>query len=147
MKITNYTLVGLINELEKFSEKKLPQKISYAITRNIMLATKEYQIYESQFNKLMESYGDKMIRDDDGNIKRNNMGIPFVEESCSEEFNKEIEELLNFEIEIDFYTVDEDVFNYNDNGRYDALTVKDILLLQSMLCIQNCNDSMVGSDK
>lgn len=144
MKITNYALVGLVNELGQYTEKKLPQKISYAITRNIMLATKEYQVYETQLNKVMNSYADNMVKDDNGNVKTNNIGIPFVEESCREDFNREIEELLNFEIEIEIYTVDESVFDYDDNGKYDVLTVNDILFLQSILCVHEDGNTKEG---
>ena len=33
-----------------------------------------------------------MIKDDNGDVKTNNIGIPFVEESCREDFNREIPE-------------------------------------------------------
>lgn len=135
MKMTNYTLVNLVNELGSYANKKLPQRISYAITRNIMLATKEYQVYEEQLNKIMEEYADNMIKED-GKLKVNEAGIPEVEESVRQEYYNTIADLLNIEIDVDIYMIDEGVFDYEDNNRFDALSPNDIIKLQSILCMK-----------
>lgn len=135
MKMTNYTLVNLVNELGGYANKKLPQRISYAITRNIMLATKEYQVYEEQLNKIMEEYADNMIKED-GKLKVNEAGIPEVEESVRQEYYNTIADLLNIEIDVDIYMIDEGVFDYEDNNRFDVLSPNDIIKLQSILCMK-----------
>ena len=66
--MTNFVLINLMNTLHAYVEKKLPQKISYAITRNIMNITREYQIYESQLKKIFDEYSEYMIKDDKGEI-------------------------------------------------------------------------------
>lgn len=137
MKMTNYTLVNLVNELEPFGNKRLPQKISYAITRNVILATREYQIYEAQLNKIMEEYSECMVKDDKGNPKLNEVGIPEVEESSREEYLGKIVELLNMEINVDIYTIDEETFNYEDCDKYDTLSPNEMIKLQSILCLQS----------
>lgn len=40
MKMTNLVMVNLMNTLQAYSAKKLPQKISFAITRNLIKISK-----------------------------------------------------------------------------------------------------------
>lgn len=134
MKTTNFNLIKQINILDLYSKKKLPQRISYAITRNCILMSKDYQIYEKELNNIYENYSDYMVKDEDGNIRIDENGIPLVDDSVSEEFRHEISELLNIEIDIDIFYIDQTLFDYNDENKYDALSAKDILILQSILC-------------
>lgn len=136
MKLTNLQIINYMNVLEAYAQKKIPQKISYAITHNFMIISKEYQIYESQLKKIFDIYKDHMLVDDDGNYRLNQNGIPMVEESITEEFNEQINDLLNIEIEVQIYTIDFALFDYDDrNGLYDTLSANDILVLQSVLCL------------
>ena len=137
MKITNFTMINMINILQSYSDKKLPQKISFAITRNLMKITKEYSVYDTQLKKLFESYSDHMVKDDDGNVQTYDSGIPIVDDSIKAEFDEQISELLNIEIEVDMYYIDPDVFDYDDKGIYDAMSAQDIMVLQSILCKQD----------
>lgn len=137
MKMTNFTLVNMMNVLQSYSDKKLPQKISFAITRNLMKISKEYSVYDAQLKKLFESYSDHMVKDDDGNMQTYDSGIPIVDESIKAEFDEQISELLNIEIEVDMYYIDPDVFDYDDKGIYDAMSAQDIMVLQSILCKQD----------
>lgn len=137
MKMTNFTLVNMMNVLQNYSDKKLPQKISFAITRNLMKISKEYSVYDAQLKKLFESYSDHMVKDNDGNMQTYDSGIPIVDDSIKAEFDEEISELLNIEIEVDMYYIDPDVFDYDDKGIYDAMSAQDIMVLQSILCEQD----------
>lgn len=134
MKMTNFVLINLMNTLQVYAEKKLPQKISYAITRNVMNIAREYQIYESQLKKIFDEYSEYMIKDDKGEIKVNRNAIPIVEEIVSKEFNQQIEDLLNIKINVDMYFINSNNFDYEDNGHYDAMSANDIMILQSILC-------------
>lgn len=137
MKMTNLVMVNLMNTLQAYGTKKLPQKISFAITRNLMKISKEYEAYDSQLKKLFESYSDHIIKDENGNNKINASGIPIVDDSVKTEFNEQIKDLLDIEIEIDLYLIDPEVFNYDDKGIYDAMSAQDIIVLQSVLCDMN----------
>lgn len=137
MKMTNLVMVNLMNTLQAYSAKKLPQKISFAITRNLMKISKEYEAYDTQLKKLFETYSDHIIKDKDGNNKTNANGIPIVDDSVKAEFNEQIKDLLNIEIDLDMYLVDPEIFNYDDKGIYDAMSAQDIIVLQSVLCDMN----------
>lgn len=136
MKIKNITIVGTLNILNSFADKKLPQKISYAITRNLMLFQKEYQYYEVEMKKLEAKYDGSFVHTEKGEITRDQKGIPILSTNQEQEaYNKELYELLNIEIDIPVYYIDSGEFNYdNDAGRYDIMSASDILTLQSVLC-------------
>lgn len=134
MKIKNYTLISMMNTLQNYSSKKLPQKISYAITRNLMQFSKEYEVYDAQLKKIFEGYSDYMNKDEDGNVKVNQNGIPIVVDEVSEEYLEQISDLLNIEIDVDIHYINPDIFDYEDKGIYDAMSAQDIMVLQSILC-------------
>lgn len=133
--MTNFALICMLNTLNSYSEKKLPQKISYAITRNLILLKDDYDCYLKSLNKLFADYDKYIVRDENNNIMNNDIGIPIVDNSVAKEFNEEISNLLNIEIEIQLYCISEDVFDYEDNAnRYDSLSAADIINLQAVLC-------------
>ena len=63
-------------------------------------------------------------------------GVPLVDSSISKEYENEISELLNIEIDIDPFYIEQNLFDYDDENKYDALSAADILMLQSILCKQ-----------
>ena len=137
MKLRNIDIIGIITSLDEYVEKKLPQKISYAITKNLLIATKENECYQKEFNKLSEQYKDYFQKDDDGNIKSAKNGIPLFEEGkddIKEEYLEKLNELLNIEVDVELYYMEEEWFNYEDNCNYDVLTPVQISYLQRVFC-------------
>ena len=133
MTITNFTMINILSVFNKFEDKKLPQKISYAITRNIMELNKDYDCYVKELNKILKRYENDFIKDKDGNPVTNDVGLPIVDEEVSDDYNSEITELLNIEITVNLYTIQIESFDYDDE-KYDTLSAKDIMSLQSILC-------------
>jgi len=135
MKVSNYGMINLMNTLDMFGNRKLPQKISYAITRNIMILSSEYECYEKSLKKIFDRYDEYFERDENSQIIVNDNGIPVVCAEKSEDFASELTELLNIEINIDIKHISLDVFDYDDiSGKYDILTPQEIIMLQSILC-------------
>lgn len=134
MKMSNYTMVNVLNTLNSFGNKKLPQKISYAITRNIMIFRKEYEFYEREFGKLLVKYDKDIEKDVDGNMVHNKDGIPVVNGEASKDFYNELNELLMIELDISIYQISPEVFDYEDSERYDAMSASEIIQLQSIMC-------------
>lgn len=139
MKTNNITLINMYNILDKCSIYKFPQKIAFAIMKNIKILQLDVDTYETSFQKLEEKYINKIQKDEQGIVKRNANGSPiFISTQDAEEFFKEYSELADIEIEVDLYQIDEELFNYDDiDGKYDALTPKDAFALQSILCKQD----------
>ena len=129
MKVNNFTLVNMMNNLKRFGEKKLPQKISYAIMKNIYIINKDIEIYEKSLQKIIDSYKDYFVKDE---ILEN--GLPKVDDEHMEDYITEINELLAFKVDIDLYYIDEDVFDYEDSDRYDSISAADLIQLRMILC-------------
>lgn len=132
--MSNYTMVNVLNTLNSFGNKKLPQKISYAITRNIMIFRKEYEFYEREFGKLLVKYDKDIEKDVDGNMVHNKDGVPVVNGEASKDFYNELNELLMIELDISIYQISPEVFDYEDSERYDAMSASEIIQLQSIMC-------------
>ena len=130
MKYRNIDVVQIVTFLDKISERKLPQKINYAIMRNLDNFQKENQFYEKSLNKIIESYKDFLLKDSDGNLVISKIGIHTVDESHIEDYNNEISELISLEVDVKIYQVPESIFDYEDsNGKYDTLSGSEILKL------------------
>ena len=135
MKMRNIELIIISNNLEKYKDKKLPQKISYAITKNNMLIMQEQKIYIEEFNKIIKEYDEYIIKDTDGQMKLNTNGIPMVKSEVEKEYMQKVNDLLNIEFDIVLFTISEECFNYDDTiGKYDVLSPSEIMFLQSFLC-------------
>lgn len=134
MKMTNLTLVNLLNVLNVYGRKKLPQKISYAITRNLMILSNDYKIYEEQLQKIFSDFDKYIEKNEDGSMKLRDSGIPVVDNAVEDDFNKELSDLFNIVVDIDLYYVEQKIFDYEDSDRYDPLSAVDIINLQSILC-------------
>lgn len=135
MKITNAALIGLVNMLQHYMDKKLPQKISYAIMRNFTVLSEEYQFYSKQYQKLIEEFKDKIERDDTGELKMDSSGFPVMNSiEDRQEFSKPLQELLSIEIDVEQFTLDESDLDYEDSDRYDLLSPADLYNLRLLLC-------------
>lgn len=135
-KMTNHEMVQILNNLKMFENKKLPQRISYAIVKNIMALSKEYEVYIKQLEKIINEakQADKLELTEDGQIIETETHIPKVKDEYKEEFNNELEDLLLFYIDIDYSYVDESVFDYDEKDKYDVLIPAELFVLRNCLC-------------
>ena len=128
MKYRNIEVVQIVRFLDKISERKLPQKINYAIMKNLDSFQKENQFYEKSLNKIIESYKDFLVKDSEGNFVISDIGVPMVDKDHIEYYKNEISELINLEVDVKIYQVPESIFDYEDsNGKYDAVSGSEIL--------------------
>lgn len=135
MKLKNIDIVNIINVLEQYSEKKLPQKISYAITKNILILKEDYVCYEKELNKIFSIYDNDLQKDANGNYVCAQNGIPLAKDGCGDLLNRDINDLLNIIVDVDLYKINSELFDYADfDGRYDVLSPKDIIILQEIIC-------------
>lgn len=150
MKYKNIEIVSIVNFLNSISEKKLPQKISYAIMRNTSNFQKECNYYEQALKKILEGYKDFFVKKSDNELVMTSIGVPLVDNKHMKEYTEEIQELLDIEVEIQIYKIDSKDFDYEDpNGKYDVLTVKELLQLTNLFCKEDeqNNDSEGISEK
>lgn len=134
MKLTNYSLVNIMNTLSSFENKKLPQRISYAIMRNLTIVSKDCQLYSKQLEKLIAEYKPYAVLDNKGEMRQDKHGLPLMKQEKRAEFNGQVSELLNIEIDCNFYQIDSKLFDYDDGDKYDSLSPQEIFALQAILC-------------
>ena len=92
MKTNNFTIINLLNVLNGYANKRLPQRISYAITRNIMTVEKEYNIYTEQLKKIISAYDQYLEKDNDGNVSIDTNGIPKINDDAQKKLFTEAAE-------------------------------------------------------
>lgn len=141
MKVKNINIINYDAILGRYVEKRLPQKISFAITKNLFIIAKELEPYRKSLQKIIDSYEDYQVKDDKGELVNLDIGIPKVDKEHEKDYFSEVEELLNIEVEIELYQIDADAFDYPDSERYDAMSAKDIVNLQSVLCKQDSEET------
>ena len=140
-KITNAILISFIKILDGVSKKKMPQKISYAITKNIINLSKEYECYETELNKIFDEYSKYFILHDNGNKTFDVNGIPIVQDNVKENYFNSLNNLLNLDIEVPIYTIDDKYFDYDDSdNRYDILSPIEMIQLQNIICDGDNNE-------
>lgn len=105
MKLTNKTIENSINSLARLSFMELPVKVSYAIAKNINKINKEIKVFNSERQKLIQKYS---IKDKDGKPKINEDDTISIQEDLLEEWNRELNELLEIENDIDIHLIKED---------------------------------------
>ena len=135
MKTTNIQILEYLSVLQKFEDKIFPQKISYAILKNLQLFSKEQEVYTKALQKILNAYEDKTIKNEDGSQKMDLSGLPVVDDEYKNDYYQEITDLLLMEVNITPYYVPEEIFDYdNPNGRYDTISPKEMFMLVSILC-------------
>lgn len=130
MKIKLGGLRELTANLYPMQKRTFPVKISYAIMRNIEALEKEFSSFEKQRIELCETYANK---DSDGNpvIKDGAYDIPPV---AKEDFNNELKELSDEEVDIDIRMVSAEEFEKCEQAdRYDIPTGEDFAVLGFMI--------------
>jgi hypothetical protein len=89
MKLKNIDIINRINGLGAVADLPLPVRLTYAIRKNAKKLEAEYNDYFEALTELKEKYKD---------------------DKESPEYSKELEELLNIEVEIEFHTVPDEIF-------------------------------------
>lgn len=130
----NHDLANTVNILDSYANYKLPQRISYAITKNLIKLSSDVECYTKMLSKIIDKYKDYVVKDDNGHDVIGAMGIPVVDEEHTEDYNNDINEFLNLDIDTQLYHISFDEFDYNDSDRYDSLSASDIVRLQGVLC-------------
>lgn len=126
MKITNRKIVNNTNLLAALTNKQLPIKISYAIAKNISKIEKELEIYNIERQKIIDKY---CIKDSKGNNAIDDNNQYKIDDKYLESFNKDINELLDIEIDINMHKINkDDLFDSNCN-----MTPAELMLIDYMI--------------
>ena len=125
MKMKNIEIINHINNLEEFIKKdtQVPYKVRRAIVKNRQALIGEYNIYNEERVKLLDSLDKKNEADmTDEELE--------VYREKKEEVNTKIRDMLNEEVDIDIIKISE------SNLNIDGLTVKDEITLEFMVAVE-----------
>ena len=100
MKLSNRKILNDLNGLRNLEGKQLPVKVSYAIAKNINKLESESKIYEKERLKRLEKYSEL---DQDDNIKADENGVAIFKDGCKEQWEKDINELMDIENDVDIH--------------------------------------------
>lgn len=123
-----YEVMELWNALGKVKDKKMPVKISFAISRNISLLSPEVRDIQRHRTDIIQKY-----------IERDPDGIPVVDADGGakitdpEALETELTTLLSEESDVKIRMIPEEAFLDCDNERYDAFTPGEISALSAMI--------------
>ena len=134
MVLKNKDILTRVNILNGYCAKRFPQRISYAITRNVMIFSDEIESYNKELKKILDNYKEYYAKDGKGEPQIDKTsGLPVIMPEHSNDFMQEVMELLEIEIDVKPYFIDESLFDYDDE-KYDTMSAIDIINLQSVLC-------------
>lgn len=126
MNLTIRKILNDANSLAVISQKQLPIKVSYAISKNIKKLEKELKIYNEERQKLIDKY---CVKDDEGkNLIDENNNLKIADEHL-EDWNKEINELMDIEVDIDIHKFNLDSLMC---GNYD-MTPAELMIIDYMI--------------
>lgn len=100
MKLTNKKILNNAMTIGVISNKELPVKVSYALAKNISKLEKELEIYNKEREKLIEKYS---VKDDDNKTVIDENNQIKIQDKYLEDWNKDIKELQEIEVEIDIH--------------------------------------------
>ena len=127
MRLTLKEISDKYQAFNKIIAKKLPIKLSYAISKNMTTLEDEAKVIDDNRIKLAQTYA-----------QNNEYGTPKIIDhsyviSDLESFNKELNEYYKSETDIEVCKIDSNELDKLDDPRYDALSPSEIMALQFML--------------
>ena len=127
MRLTLKEISDKYQTISSITSKKLPIKLSYAISKNMTTLEDEAKVIDDNRIKLAQTYAEK---NEDGSPKviNNSYVIDDIES-----FNKELSEYYKTEIDIDICKVNSIILDKLDDPKYDVLSPSEIMTLQFML--------------
>jgi hypothetical protein len=97
--------IGLVPILRQLMSKNFKGSVSFKIGRLVRELDKELKLFEKERERLIKKYAEK---DDNGNLIFTGKNVKILD---TIQFNKEIEELLNNELNINAEKIDIEIFD------------------------------------
>lgn len=94
MKLKNIQIVNAKTALSNLGAERLPIKVAYAVTKNFQKLDAEIRIFENMRLEIFKRFG-----------KENDKGMIEVLPERQAEFQKEMNDLLEIEIEVDILSI------------------------------------------
>ena len=126
MRLTLKEISDKYQTISSITSKKLPIKLSYAISKNMVVLESEAKVIDDNRIKLAQTYAEK---NEDGTPKIIDHSYVI---SDLESFNKELNEYYKSETDIEVCKIYSNELDKLDDPRYDVLSPSEIMALQFM---------------
>lgn len=127
MKMKNSEIVAFLNICAGLKQKHLPVRLAYAIKKNMSAVQEAAAAYMAEREELVARYAKK----ENGKYLEEN-GCYIMDDKAG--FEKDMEELLGIETEVEIHTVSVSVVEKcDDDPKYDALTMEELDVIVYML--------------
>lgn len=99
MKFTLSKFRDIYEGLQALKQTELPGTTSFKVARNLNKGESEVKVFDRTVGEIQLKYVERTA---DGEINKDEAGNIFIDQTKVDEYRKEIVDLLNSEIEIDF---------------------------------------------
>lgn len=130
MKMTLLDVINKQKSLVALADKRLPYRLAYAISKNIVKLHAEAEIIEKGRKDLIDEY---VVKSESGEpvIEENQYKI---KEEKVEEFNTEFDNYMSMETDVKIMTIGgASIEATMDSDKYDALTPAELIALDFMI--------------
>lgn len=128
MKMKNSEIVAFLNICAGLKQKHLPVRLAYAIKKNMSAVQDAAAAYMAERDELVARYAKK---DENGKYLEEN-SCYIMDDKAG--FERDMEELLGIETEVEIHTVSIAVVEKcDDDPKYDALTMEELDVIVYML--------------
>ena len=117
MKFKLIEIYNLVKGLAKVTEKELPIKVSYRLSKFLKICSSEMEIMEASRVKLVEKYSDSDMSEKNKKVADENI----------DKFQEDFTSLVNEEIDIDFEPI-----SINDLGDI-SISANDLLFISKII--------------
>lgn len=126
MILSNREIVNTINTLSELNTMQLPIKVAYAVSKNTIKIESELSVYNAEKSKLVNKYGEK---DEEGKVIADELGNINILEEHRDDWNRDIQELLSIENEVDIHKIKlDDLLSIDYNISPGQLTSIDFMI-------------------
>lgn len=116
--------------LTKMENKKVPVSLGLILLQNKKKLDPVVENISVKEREIVDLYAEK---DEAGNVIYNDQNQFKIPKDNISQFNKEIDELVNTEIEIVFDKVSMDILNRCDESGFDSLSLEELRIIQEYM--------------
>ncbi len=127
MQLKNIHIVNFLNGIQELKGKHLPVKLGYAIYKNEKALEDCAAGYEAERMKIVDKYAKKK-KNGEYEIIKNQYDI-----TDKKAYSDELNALLEISNQVELHTVDYNCVEQCGAGQYDALSVRDLEVLEIMI--------------
>ena len=120
----------MMESLNTLNKKELPFSTSFKIAKAVKLLSTDYETAVGKRKEIINKYGAK---DEKGELKIENNGTILPMPDKQEEWNTELKELFDVEVEVDLKPIKLSEFEFKDENRQTTVEPKDLVPLIDLL--------------